>query len=79
MQRTSTQAGLFESIDPEYFTDKTILYIECLLAQTPPASFYKKLADDQAVETSIREGFCSFRGVAGVSCADVSIIKSPSL
>jgi hypothetical protein len=77
MQRTSKQAGLFESIDPEYFTDKTILYIECLLAQTPPASFYKKLADDQAAETFIREGICSFRGAAGVSCADVSIIKKP--
>jgi hypothetical protein len=80
MQRTSKQAGLFEPVDPVYFTDKTILYIECLLAQTPPASFYTKLAEDQAAETFNiyqRQGICSFRGAAGVSCADVPIIQKP--
>jgi hypothetical protein len=77
MKRTSQKAGLFEPIDPEYFTDRTILYIEYLSEQTPPASFYKKLAEDQAAETSIRQGICSFRRAPGLSCADVSIIKKP--
>ena len=80
MKITSEKAGLFEPIDPAHFTEHTKIFLGNLAANFPPASFFSKLAEDQADETAYflshasfvsknQKSICQFRSACGSSWA----------